>query len=120
MLLVPPLNILVRNPSPLKFVWFRMLKNSARNSSIPPSPRKPSFVCLTMEKSQSLSGGPLKILRPAVPSWPMKFPGQLFGSDAGRKKQDGCSELGLCWIGGSENMAGLNHWLGSPVMTVLG
>ena len=32
--------------------------------------QNPSFVSLTSEKSQSLSGGPVRILRPAVPNWP--------------------------------------------------
>ena len=57
--------------APLKFGWFRTLKNSARNSSMPASPRNPSFVSFTSEKSQSLSGGPVRLLRQAVPNWPI-------------------------------------------------
>ena len=83
-----------------------MLKNSARNSSMPASPRNPSFVSFTAEKSQFLSGGPLRILRPAVPNWPTV--------------SEQFVNAGPVQFGWSENMAALNHWLGSPVMTVFG
>ena len=83
-----------------------MLKNSARNSSRPASPKNPSLVSLTSEKSQFLSGGPFRILRPAVPNWPIVF--EQFVNP------------GPVQFGAIENMAGLNHWLGLPVMTVLG
>ncbi len=86
---------------------------------MPPSPRNPSFVSFTSEKSQFLSGGPLRILRPAVPSWPIVFGMQVLGLGTW-KKQEGCSESGLNGAGANENMFGLNHWLGSPVITVLG
>jgi len=54
-----------------KFGWFMMLKNSARNCNIPPSPRNPNFVSFTKEKSQFLEGGPGMISRPEVPNWPI-------------------------------------------------
>ena len=82
------------------------LKNSARNSTMPASPRNPSFVSFTSEKSQFLSGGPVRILRAAVPNWPIEV--EQFVNPAPVQ------------FGEIENMAGLNHWLGSPVMTVLG
>src|SRR5437879_12765309 len=65
-----PSNMLACGPVPLKLGWLSTLKNSARNSRFPPSPSNPSFVLFTIEKSQFLSGGPLRILRPPVPSWP--------------------------------------------------
>src|SRR5882672_3529691 len=103
---VLPSNMLVFRPLPLKFGWFGKLKNSARNSSMPPSSRISSFVFFTTEKSQFLSGGPVRILRPAVPNWPIVS--EQFVSP------------GPVQFGGIENMAELNQWLGSPVMTVLG
>ena len=44
------------------------LKNSARNSSMPASPKNPSFVSFTSEKSQFLSGGPVRLLRRRCPT----------------------------------------------------
>ena len=73
---------------------------------MPPSPRNPSFVSFTSEKSQFLSGGPLRILRPAVPNWPTV--------------SEQFVNPGPVQVGEIENMAGLNQWFGSPVMTVLG
>ena len=101
-----PSKIWVLKCWPLKFGWFRTLKNSARNSSMPPSPRNPSFVSFTSEKSQFLSGGPVRILRPAVPNWPIVF--EQFVNP------------GPAQFGAIENMAPLNQLLGSPVMTVFG
>src|SRR6266853_2029985 len=102
---VLPSNMLVFRRLPLKFGWFGKLKNSARNCSTPASPKNPSFVSFTTEKSQFLSGGPVRILRPAVPNWPIVS--EQFVSP------------GPVQFGGIENMAELNQWLGSPVMTLL-
>src|ERR1700720_1505522 len=93
-----------------KLGWFRMSKNSARNCTMPASPRNPTLVSFTSEKSQFLKGGPLRMLRTELPSCPM-VQGQ-FGPP--------CSAAGLLKFGEMENMAGLNHWLTLPVMTVLG
>src|SRR4029077_14201923 len=97
---------LVCKPVPLKLGWLSTLKNSARNSRFPPSPRNPSLVFFTIEKVQFLSRGPLRILRPPVPSWPTVSE-QLVNP-------------GPVQFGETENMAGLNHWLGLPVMTLFG
>src|ERR1700688_105403 len=48
-----------------KFVWFRMLKNSARNWM---SFDSPTGMFLNNEKSQSVYPGPCAMLRPAVPN----------------------------------------------------
>jgi len=101
-----PSNMLVCGPAPLKLGWLSTLKNSARNSNIPPSPRNPSFVAFTTEKSQFLSGGPLRIFLPPVPSWPIA--------------SEQFVNPGPVQFGEIENMAGLNHCLGLPVITVLG
>ena len=85
-------------------VWFRVLKNSARNSNIPP--KKPSFGAFTTVESQLFSGGPLRILRPAVPSWPSELEQSVTPGPA--------HQVGI------ENMAGLNDRFGLPAMTVLG
>src|SRR5580704_6969423 len=93
-----------------KFGWFRILNISARNWIRPASPRNPTFVSFTSEKSQFLKCGPGMISRPEVPSWPI-----VQGQPA-----PPCSEAGLTVTGGIENMAGLYHWLTLPLMTVLG
>src|ERR1700681_4044041 len=38
-------------PAIARIGWFRILKNSARNSRAPPSPRNPNLVSLAIEKS---------------------------------------------------------------------
>src|SRR5580692_8414927 len=53
---------------PVKFGWFRMLKNSARSCSVRCSP---NFVLLLIEKSQFVKSGPRKILRPESPNVPL-------------------------------------------------
>ena len=102
---IPPENI-PADGGP-KFGWFRMLKNSARNCNMPPSPRKPNFVSFTKEKSQFLEGGPGMISRPDVPSWPMVFGVQGLLESGAWKKQPAGSWVGLRAAGGNENMAGL-------------
>src|SRR5438128_686491 len=53
-----------------KLVWFKILKNSARNSSFPLSPKKRRGVSLVNEKSRLANPGPRRILRPAEPKNP--------------------------------------------------
>src|SRR5579863_9160736 len=97
-----------------------ILKISAQNYQTSSSPRNPNFVFFTSEKSQFLKGGPGIMLRLEVPSWPMVLGVQgMFGSGAA-KKYATCSEVGLRITGGSENMAGLYHWLTFPVTNVSG
>ena len=53
-----------------KLVWFRILKNSARNCKAPVSPRNGKGVSFAIEKSSVLKFGPLMIPREALPRNP--------------------------------------------------
>ena len=57
-------------PGSAKLGWLRILKNSARNSTFPPSPNFLTGVSFTSEKSRFLKAGPLKIFLPAFPKNP--------------------------------------------------
>ena len=88
-----PANACIVALTKLKFARFNRLKNSARNCTLPFSPRKPTFVSFTTEKSHVAKPGLRKMERGASPGKPSE---------------------------GTPNINGLNQWLGSPVITVFG
>src|ERR1700690_526443 len=53
---------------PVKFGWFKILKNSARSCKLT---RSPNLKFLLIEKSQFAKSGPRKMLRPASPNVPL-------------------------------------------------
>ena len=104
--MVPNFELLRLLVGSLRFTRLKMLKNSARNCSVPASPSNPSFVSFATEKSQFLKAGPLRIFLPAVPNWPT-VPEQFV-------------KPGPRHSGDMENMFGLYHWSIVPVITVFG
>ena len=62
-----------------KFTWLRTLKNSARNSMAPCSPRNPSLVSLATEKSQLMTPGNRRSFRGELPC----IQGQIDRTSAG-------------------------------------
>src|ERR1700704_1318391 len=87
-----------------KLGWFRKLNISARNCTLPCSPKNGSAVSFTTEKSHTLSLGPRNMSRDELPRTPHVSVG-LPGHGT---------------YGCSENINGLNQLLGSLVITALG
>ena len=98
---------MVLRPSPLKFGWLRMLKNSARNSSMPRFSQEPELCVLHERKVPIPFGRPAQDIAPGCAKLAYSVDEQFVSP-------------GPVQFGVIENMAGLNHWLGLPVMTVLG
>ncbi len=73
----------------LKFAWFRILKNSARNCI---RIRSRIGVSFSSEKSHVVRPGPVSVSRPRFPSNPLLF-------------------------GGARNAAGLKYSFGLPIIT---